>query len=572
NPPLLRIISQISSEEIDANLTPGDASDDVAATESLTSILNILLTPIGPELGAPSTNDVNVDNDGVPVDTAVAHEGFFAGRTPAEILLDIVAQMLERSEKDPRDYDVADRTLPDWDGNTKTDVNANRTLLRIILDGLFDDPNVDDPSLNDQIDDYPGNECADEAYADANDGAAGLEPTCDAGAPALVDPSSGVRGPLGGDGIAVPQRALDILPELLNTMARYGFDDTNAVDGEPLTTIFENCDSTTVGETCPANNGYPDQVPFSGNHRLLSNARTGIDIALQLDQPLQVGAGNVCGEGLLCFEESLLREAIESISNLDNTAAVNELLVLVSLIEEDIAPINMSTSIPNPQDVSRAASAVRALADPDGDGDPSNDGVLSDLIPIIQVIPASGQTQQIIDLLRAVRGAGYDNTTDPARDIRGGELLKAQEDVLLSMLDAYSGATDELSIDGGGAECPGNGGIGATGGILDSVPAGLNTSSTKGVLVGGDNGATTGAGVFVDDTKDFAALGAGAGADLCIRTVINPFTEACSQISAQPVGDTILFTDGTPDNIDAYLGANCQATTAVAGENFVGVG
>ncbi|MCB0221863.1 MAG: hypothetical protein KDH09_19350, partial [Chrysiogenetes bacterium] len=86
------------------------------------------------------------------------------------------------------------------------------------------------------------------------------------------------------------------------------------------------------------------------------------------------------------------------------------------------------------------------------------------------------------------------------------------------------------------------------------------------------NGATTGAGVFVDDTKDFAALGAGAGADLCIRTVINPFTETCSQISAQPVGDTIAFTNNTPGDLDAYLGANCQATTAVAGENFVGVG
>ncbi|HAV62125.1 MAG TPA: hypothetical protein DCY13_07145, partial [Verrucomicrobiales bacterium] len=60
--------------------------------------------------------------------------------------------------------------------------------------------------------------------------------------------------------------------------------------------------------------------------------------------------------------------------NLTNADAAEYLVLLLGLIEEDITPLTGSTSIPNPDDVARTAGAVRALVDPDGDGDPS-DGI-----------------------------------------------------------------------------------------------------------------------------------------------------------------------------------------------------
>ncbi|MEW6776344.1 MAG: hypothetical protein AB1405_08630, partial [Bdellovibrionota bacterium] len=446
NPPLLRVISDISAQNIDVGADgPGGPDGEEQSLEAVNRMLNSLLAPIGVEQTPSMLDDNNTPNG--PVNTAVCNEGYFAGRTPAEILLNVAAQLLADAEKDPKDFDFGNRTFLDT-------VRQNRSVLRIILDGLFDDPATNEASIDDLIDEYPvadGQTCAGQNFNDPGDGPGGV---CDVAIGGTA--ASGVRGALGGDGVGVTQSTLDILPELLNTMARFGFDEFEAA--EPLTSIFENCTAD-----CPVNDGVE---PLAATDRILSNQRLGIDLALQLDAPFQIGSGG----GVIAFNQSLVRQALEQIAELDNAAAVNYILTVVSKIEEDIQPMNATTSVPNADDLAHQASAVRALADPDGDGDPTNDGILDDLIPVAKIIPATGQVQQLLDLLRAFRACGYNNSVSPAVDVRGGEILRDQENILLTMLDAYSGATNTLSLDGGTAECPNLGGRGATGGILDSTP------------------------------------------------------------------------------------------------------
>ncbi|MEW6776373.1 MAG: hypothetical protein AB1405_08775 [Bdellovibrionota bacterium] len=599
NPPLLRILSELTAATIDVDMTGTQTGLDEQPTEPLTRAFNLLLTSIGPD--DPSLDgqpDVDQDADGNAVNTPICNESFFRGRTPAEIMIDILAQMLNAQEKDPKDFDVRERTFPDYSGSA-----GNRTLLRILLDGLFDDPAAADmggtavnTNTRNAIDDFPTNPCANQEYEDFSDGICNDD--------VIASPPSGTRGPRGGDRLAVAQQTLDILPELFNTVARFGFDFNEP--SEPLVSIFENCTGGFPVNGCAVNAGIESGPPgeaIGASGRLLSNLRLLGDIGLQLDQPMSVGSG-----GFFVFDQSVTRQFLESISNLDNANAVNQILLLFAKLEEDTQPITGTTSIPNPDDIAKSASAVRALGDPDGDGDPTTDGVLDDLVPIIQLIPASGQTQQILDLIRAIRTCGYAGAA-PQVDVKGGNLMKTQENVLLIALDHASGQTNPTVAEGGTATCPSANGRGGRGGVLDSNPlfnndgdatsgepvaSGDRSGSGLGVIVGGNRGELVAAGAsgcpaggatdfcLRDTAKDFRTLGVGSttvldangalqisNAHVCVTQQLSPYNEICAEVRARPPvspnANLVPFTDesirrsepgaGPPDDLSAFMAA-----------------
>lgn len=401
NPPLLKVIAELGGAKVDAQLD-GITANDLSTIDIANDTFNVLLTRVGQNAGSE-----NISNDGSSVNTNACSEAYFSGRTPMEILLNVVAQMAETAPKDPRSSNFRDLTC-----GAANPGNTNRTYLRVLVDGLFDDPNseditADDAAANtaDDVDDFPGNPNAGGLY------------TC-----------GGNRGPQGGDGIAVAQSTLDILPEVLNTVTRFGFDSQDRINS-----IFAGC-----AGACPVNNGYPP----NGSARYLSGARLGIDLGLVLDAPFQVGSGS----GLIRFEQSLVREVLEQLALMTATDAANYLILLTVKIADDITPINGTLSVPDPQDIARSTAGIRALADPDGDGNPAPDGLLDDVIPVAQALSSSGLAAQVIDLLRSVRACGVDDAPGAnGRDIKGGSLLKSSEDLTLMLLDAYSGA---LSSDG----------------------------------------------------------------------------------------------------------------------------
>lgn len=456
NPPLLKVVTELAGAKIDHDLD--GTTDPKSVLDYSTDTLNVLLTRVG-QISASE----NISNDGSAVNTKYCSEAFFAGRTPLELLLDVVAQMVETAPKDPRTSNFRDPSCQPFNAGGD---NFNRSYGRILVDGLFDDPNTQDigaseAGVNDKdyFDDYPGNPNAGNAYTNGS---------CDPGK---------VRGPNGGDGIAVAQSTLDILPEVLNTMLRFGYNEQ-----DQLTSIFSNC---TAGN-CAVNNGYPDGV----DSRWLSSGRLGIDLAMVLDQPFSIGSNGPGGSGLISFDQSLVREILEKISVMTATEAVNYLLLMAQKIAEDIQPINGTLSVPDPQDITRSTASVRALADPDGDGNPAPDGLLDDLVPVIQALGASGLAEQALKLMRAARACGVDDAPGAnGRDIRGGELLKSSEDLTLILLDAWSGArandgnNDGTSRDlaftapnGNNQICPADapgvdpGARGFTGGPLDQNP------------------------------------------------------------------------------------------------------
>lgn len=430
NPPLLRVISQVSAIYLDANRNEIRDAGDQMAMDAASEALNALFRRAGVNQSFP---DFFIDNNMDPVygtvNTVACNETFFNGSAPVEILLTRLPPLLSSLGIDPREKGIHDElTVTDPDP-----ANLNRSALRVALDALVDDPDVNELSLPDDIDEYPGNPLA------------------------LGPLPVGTRGPLGGDGLAVSRRSLDQLSEALNTLARFGFDEDDL-----LTSIFAYC--TDVAAGCPKNKGYP--YPYS-QARLLSNLRRLNDIAFQLDGPFQVGSGVT---GIVRFEQSLLREALKNIRKLTAPEAVNYLVLLIARISDDIEPINGSTSILSPEDVAKGTAAARVFADPDNDGDPVPDGLLEDFVPIVQALTGGGITDQLVDLLRAVRTCGYvlpeEDPLHALKDIRGGELLYAQEDLILSLLDPQSGAT--------AGNCPadaaGLNGRGNFGGALDGNP------------------------------------------------------------------------------------------------------
>ncbi len=472
NPPLLKVVAELSGAKINYNL---DASTR-STLDYTNDALNVLLTRVGMP-GLSQDNAAYPDGHTVATDTC--DESYFNGRTPMEMLLEVMSQLVDTSPKDPRTSNFRDA------GCTSTNLgtpNANRSYLRVLVDGLFDDPNTQDigasdAAVNDKtdFDDYPGSPVANAAYPGAG---------CTTN-----------RGPNGGDGIAVAQSTLDILPEVLNTMIRFGFNEQ-----DQITSIFSKCipAAGAPSNACRVNNGYPNGV----NERWLSNSRLGIDLAIQFDKPFRVGSG----PGFIRFEQSLVREALEQISVMSSTQAVNYILLLVTKIAEDIQPINGTLSVPNPQDIARSSASVRALADPDGDGNPAPDGLLDDIIPVAQALGASGLADQTLKLLRAVRACGVDTTPGAGnRDIKGGELLKSSEDLTLILLDAFSGAkardddndgtgrnVDTLTApDSGAPFCPATApGVGVdpaqrgyTGGPLDQNPPRETVTVTGGAAV-----------------------------------------------------------------------------------------
>ncbi|MCW5828242.1 MAG: hypothetical protein KIT79_02895 [Deltaproteobacteria bacterium] len=515
NPPLLRVLMEFSKSRIDGNLNGTFDTGEKTPVDVTVDALNVLLTPIGTDTGGEDFDPVLLS-----VNTDVCREAWFQGRTPMELLLDIVAQLAQPATKDPKDYDYRNRTLPDChatvaEGDPKSD---NRTYIRIILDALTDDPDTDDDNSTAATNSVVAPNAFSIAGGDASnvngwdDVTPGVTAGYRAGNRAFHNnittgscsgaAPSGTRKANAGDGLAVPQRTLDILPEILNTLTRYGFNNS-----DQLTSIFANC----VGAACEKNNGYP-----TGTQRWLSGQRMMIDLGLIMDQPIQIGGGTT---GIVSFEQSLTREFIEAIANLTSTQAVNQVVLLFDRMTESIAPVTGTLKIPNPEDVTRSTSLIRALADPDGDGDPLPDGIVDDLVPLIQAISAAGMTQQVLDLLRAVRACGVDIPSGE-KDVRGGELLLQAEDVTLTMLDAFSGALKDTALggytpsdptlaggtapstDGAGLcpqEGPAPGGPGLAGGILDSNPNGATSASypvNRGVITAGDD-----LRVFVEDNE-----------------------------------------------------------------------
>lgn len=457
NPPLLRVISQMSGVYLDVNRNEVRDPADQTAIDAAGEALNVLFRRIGIQTNDPDIlEDGNQDPEYGTVRTAICNENYFNGEAPVSLLLTRLPAFFSTVAIDPREKDFRDDvTVTDPDP-----ANLNRSPLRIALDALVDDPDVNEPSLPDDIDEYP------------------LNPLADGALPV------GTRGHLGGDGLTVSRRSLDQISEALNSMARFGFDEEDR-----LTSIFANCTSVAAG--CPKNKGYP--YPFS-QARLLSNLRRANDIAFQLDGPFQVGSGVT---GIVRFEQSLLREALKNIGRLTKTQAVDYAVLLISRISDDISPINGSTTIVSPEDVAKGAAAARVFADPDNDGDPLPDGLLQDFVPIAQALVASGLTDQIVDLLRAVRACGVvtpeEDVLNSLKDIRGGELLYAQEDLLLSLLDPQSGAVagncpaDAVGLDGRGNRSgafDGNPLVGDT----DILTPGVQTrsNSNSGVAVAGD--------------------------------------------------------------------------------------
>ncbi len=509
NPPLLSVLMQFSKTTIDQDAENDPDIGEPTPIDIGVNALNVLLTPVGTISGGDNYNPTLG-----AVSTDVCRENYFAGTTPMEKLLNILAQLSQPATKDPKDFSYQNRTLPDChatvaEGDPKSD---NRSYIRIILDALGDNPALDDDgsaatttsvvmpnafstlaaptpdgsSVNGWDDvpysDNPGFRSANLAFA-TNITTGGCGPG-----------ASGSRTASGGDGLAVPQRTLDILPELLNTIARYGFHPTT----DRLTSIFAGC----TGAACLKNKGNP-----ASSDRYLSGQRLAVDLGLMLDQPLQVGGGTT---GIVQFEQSLTREFIEAIANLSTKDSVNAILLLADQMAESITPITGTINVPNPADITRSTSLVRSLADPDGDGDPLPDGLIDDLVPLIQSVAAAGMTQQVLDLLRSIRACGVD-TVSANKDVRGGEFFLEVEDVTLTMLDAFSGALKDSNIGGfvaydptasGGTapsvntaglcpqEAPAPGSSGLMGGILDSNPNGAISATypvNRGVLVGGDD-------------------------------------------------------------------------------------
>lgn len=510
NPPLLSVLTQFSKARIDSD-ADGVGTGELTPIDYGVDALNVLLTAIGTETGGDDYNPLLGS-----VDTDVCRENYFQGRTPMEKVLNVLAQLAQPAPKDPKDFDFRNRTLPDCHeaGPGLGPESDNRTYIRIILDALTDDPgnasfNGDDDGsaatttsvvMPNSFSTVAGDASNVNGWDDVRQSAAAgfraggtrfhnniLSGSCTA-----VD-AAGYRTTGGGDGLAVPQRTLDILPELVNTIARYGFDTSDR-----LTSIFSSC----AGANCKQNNGYP-----TGTNRWLSGQRLMIDLGLLLDQPLQVGGGTT---GIIQFEQSLTREFVEAIANLTSTQAVNEIVLLFDRMSESVTPITGTLKVPNTEDIARSTSLVRALADPDGDGDPLPDGIIDDVVPLIQAISAAGMTQQVLDMLRSMRACGVD-VPSGNQDIRGGEFFLATEDVTLAMLDAFSGALKDSAIAGfnpadptaaGGSapstngaglcpqEGPAPGNSGLMGGILDSNPEGQITADypvNRGVLVGGDD-------------------------------------------------------------------------------------
>lgn len=491
-PPLIRVLTQVSAMRLDANRNERIDAGDQTAMDAAAGALNALFRHIGVRL---ELNDPLLDNNLDPVHgvvhTNACNESYFNGDAPIELILTRLAPMLGPVTIDPREKSIHDHVTT----SDPVPGNINRSQVRIILDALFDDPDVDEPSLPDDIDDYPANPLQLLSYP----------------ADPFPDPVEGNRGANGGDGLAVSRRTLDQLPEALNVMARFGFD-----ENDRLMSIFAYC--TDVDAGCPKNKGYP--FPFA-QERLLSNLRRLNDIAFQFDGPFQVGSGVT---GILRFEQSLLREALKTIARMSKREAIDYIVLLVSRISDDIEPINGSTTALTPEDIAKGAAAARVFADPDNDGDPLPDGLLGDLIPLAQALSATGATDQLVDILRAVRGCGIvepeESILHQLKDIRGGELLYAQEDLILSLLDPQSGAESGLCP----AEAAGLDGRGNRGGALDSNPLVLEDSDESapgiqprspvnaGVAAAGDRLRLTGTGrAFAGNwASTFASTVAGA--------------------------------------------------------------
>ncbi len=544
NPPLLRVISQISALYLDANRNETRDAGDQTSIDAAGEALNALFRRIGVPTSNPDIlKDNNLDLTHGTVNTVACNETYFNGSTPIEILLTRLPPLLEPLAIDPREKDI-------YDPLTTTDPvpgNVNRSPVRVALDALIDDPEVNELSIPDDIDEYPANPLG-----------TGLYPLS----------ATNRRGPKGGDRLTVSRRSLDQLPEALNTLARFGFD-----ENDQLTSIFAYCSNTAAG--CPKNKGYPH--PFS-QARLLSNLRRLNDIAFQLDGPFQIGSGVT---GLIRFDQSLLREALKNIDHMTTSDAVDYIVLLLSRISEDIQPINGSTSLPAPEDVAKGTAAARVFADPDNDGDPVPDGLLGDFVPVIQALTAAGTTDQLIDVLRAVRTCGYiEPSEDPInalKDIRGGELLYAQEDLILSLLDPQSGAT--------AGNCPadaaGLNGRGNFGGALDANPligddydlvtGGLQPRSNinSGVAVAGSRlrliesdtdgpGADTGRAFFGNWQSAFPAT---------VTAVTNNSTFDGSGLTAGSgnlVGSLVTFTSGGNLNQSRVIVAFVPPTVTVA--------
>ncbi|MCB0221864.1 MAG: hypothetical protein KDH09_19355, partial [Chrysiogenetes bacterium] len=549
NPPLLRAIALPGTVRIDSSF---DGVDDTSGIRGIAEALRSLVTPIG-EFGLGEGRNPGYpapvpDTD--PVDTPVCREMFFNGRSPIEVLVPILDQLLEPL---PRRAPMVGETAEDV-LNGGEDV-LGRDRLTIILQGLFDDPHVDEQELPDEIDD-----CENPCRADGT-------PT--GGAPGTV-----LVGSTAGDGIAVSMEVLEILPELVNTLTRFGF----AKDGT-LTSIFD-----TTGEdvnSCVAGDCYAE-------NRLLPAQAMMIDLGLELDAPFQVGAG----EGIIAFDESLTQEALDAFGAFDNGEdAVNYLLLIAAKIAEDIQPINAST--PLPQDTTLAPAASKLLADPDGDGDPIPDGVIDDLLPIVRMISNTGMTRQTLDMLRAVRACGVDASAGNA-EIRGGALLRAVLDSTLLSLPALSGATDALCPAEAEAMGPGVDGRGNTGGPFDVnvlnrlMPPELGgapqSPSTQGTLQGGFEGRGNTMGEFFDPNVDFRELGVGRSAHLCL--IAPPpvgtelIVEQCAFIDARPAagpnqpvsysnGNLFTDADGMGDDLQSFVNANCPRDGSQLG---VGIG
>ncbi|MEW6776295.1 MAG: hypothetical protein AB1405_08380 [Bdellovibrionota bacterium] len=617
NAPLLRALALSAAQRLDTDL---DGAPDSSSLRGLAEALRALTTPIGlpgqgeglaPGYPEPSPPEAFVDSP-------ICRESFFNGRTPLEVLVPIVDQLLE-----PLPVGPADDEDP-----------LGRDRLTILLQGLFDDPHVDEPELPNG----PGNavdDCADPCFDESG-----------------VD----IGNLPAGDGVAIETRAtLEKLAEIANSLARFGFDSTDT-----LTSIFDTPFCAPPGDPCP----FED--------RLLPAQLLLVDLGLPLDGPFQIGSG----PGIIQFNESLTHEVITQLATFDNGFdAANYLLLIASKIAEDIEPMNATT--PVPPDTALAPAALRLLADPDGDGDPLPDGVVDDFLPIIRVISKTAVARQILDAMRALRACGVD-AANGNEELRGGAVLRALHDSTLALLPALSGAQNAVpevpQLTRGDLECPGEGagGRGNSGGPFDENPffASGQSLSPLGVLQGGSTGTGDGLGAFRDpggdylfnetlfasgaasdagtltfgaitpgslilqgagltvlddgagnltgaglalappstidyvtgayvinysvtpapgepiDTtyshvpgvgnpegRDFRGLGVGPGAHLCIVSQISPIQEICSLITARPAvgnGQNILYSDGDlysvgdglGDPIDLYIQANCLDGTA----------
>ncbi len=583
NPPLLAALARLGSERMD---TDQDGSLDSSPIRGLVEALRVLTTPVG--LPGQGENF----NPGYPgpvpdnafVDTPICRETFFDGRTPLEIVVQVADGLLEplpvgtnlfvadsgtaqaggantimlapaASAVDDfyKGYNVRItggtgagqiRIISDYVGATQTatvsqnwaappdvtsayevtSVNAvqdvfGRDRLTILLQGLADDPHVDESEQPAEIDDC-ANPCMDEA-----------------GAP---------RPPTLGDGAAVSRHTLEVLPEILNTVSRFGFK-KDLLGGDELTSIFDA--ATCTPGACRVRN------------RLLPASGLLVDIGLPLDGPFRIGTGG----GIIQFNQSLTLEAFTQLATFtDGTEAANYVLLLAARMAQDIKPLLDTT--PVPPDANLAPAALRALADPDGDGDPLPDGVVDDLLPLAQVISRTGMAKQALDALRALRACGVNSSTGNS-EIRGGATFEALQDATLAALPALSGAGAPLGP--GDQACPSGGGHGNSnpGSALDDNPLfrlpAPQSSSPFGTLLGGSQG-QGGAGSFADPYQDLRDRGVGPTAHLCIVTQFSPLLEECALILLQPAagpGQPLAYSnndlfapgDGLGDDLDTAL-------------------